>query len=795
MPRYKNLIHCIEASHARDLRSKQNKGPNDPVSDGDVIKYMKGRAAFLPDDARRVMISNHRYAERWNDIENYRRRANSRDVKNGIAKKKGELIPDARAAINAMIATDKYEMRSDWGLQSKQSAVFSEAMMVINDLITELRPKGGLLRNRHFQDNLVYAMFGDERAPAKYRKLYDGVFSWNKGAVERFNVAVGHTLKEGESGLSMGMLNPEDFPMPMETDFNMLKKVTEAEWRRDIERLGDLEKMGVVHEGILDNRTGNALNLFYRDAMEDGMASRNVDESRHEHSFIRRHSNQRFLKFKDADSWLEYNKKYSKLTPYASLMDHVSATSREIATREMFGPSPDSTFQKLQSNVMDMTGDKNAANAAKKGFDNVTGNLSPIHSKMADGAQAMRNWSSASHLGGAALSTPPDMLFNAGTASYNGFPIFRSVKNHIKALSWNSHKDQQFAARLGFILENALDDVLATSRYADVSGKGISSAAANFVMKASGLSHVTHAGKMSYWRTAFQTYAEDLRGNEAAQRMFRRYNITERDQAIMLSSKSILENGVEYLDPINLPRELREKIAAMTHSEMKLAIPEPDAHVQAFLNQGQPRGEAGGELLRFGGQFKAFQASVAILHGSRALHGFEGNSASRLGYAGTLLASTTAIGIGVVQLKELSKGNKPLDWNSSELYYRGMLAGGLFVVVGDIILTDSSRFGQSVPDYLMGPVASDITKILLDGMIGGVYSIKRAEKTYKQVIQEFGSDAVEYIPGQFWYLRLALDRSIKGALQEAIDPSFRMKEMEREIRRRQKPGTNERWWK
>ena len=124
-----------------------------------------------------------------------------------------------------------------------------------------------------------------------------------------------------------------------------------------------------------------------------------------------------------------------------------------------------------------------------------------------------------------------------------------------------------------------------------------------------------------------------------------------------------------------------------------------------------------------------------------------------------------------------------------------MQAGGMLSIGGDIILTDVDQYGQSLPDFLMGPAVGELNKIVWKGLLGNKNEVITADKDFGDLVQRATSGAVKYIPGQFWYWRLAWDRAVLDGMRKTADPSWARRDRERERKRLKQKGNNERYWK
>lgn len=779
----KPLLQCLPGPLAKEAREQFGVGKNrDIVSNKDVMKFMKDKSLEVSLGAERAKKKAIAHAKVWSVIMDYQRRATKGEIKKGLATEDG-LIHDPKAGLRAFLYADRHEMFGGAHLEGKIRAVQAEAHSRMNDMILDLNPNWfGFNRHQEALDTLVRSMYGDDTVAPKYKRWKSAWDKLNTELVYRYN----NTVTEDAH------LDVDKLPLPIQSNANKIKNFgTYAEWVEEVKVLLDLDKMG-IDEGYSHQR----LRKFYDDVVTEGAASRGIDQV-HEAPFSKRFKEQRFLIFKDADSHLKYTKQFSEESPYASMMDHVTLISREIAMKEALGPSPSSTFRDLKNSLVIATNDKNAGDFAQKAFDNMSGALTPTSNRMSDSWQSARNVMTGTKLVGATLSAIGDLGFGAFTAHYNGLSASknfgRAVGNIFKGPE-GRRQSLKNAAKVGFLLEHAIDQLNVNSRLGDIYGRSKSARFAESTMRGSGLSAWTVAHKQAFHMEFMFELGTDGMKDKGMQRAFRRYGISAEDQKVLSSSPRIDIEGNSYLDPFALPFELKEKVVTMVSSETKYAVPEPDAAVQGFMNQGLRRGTIEGEVIRSAGQFKAFTVSIAMSHIARSMRGFEGSAASRIGYGAGLITFSTMLGALSLQAKEVAKGRKPRDMDNAKFWLGAAQQGGAMSIAGDLLLSDVDKYGQSMADYLGGPLGAEANKILFKGLIGNTQDVIAGEKTLEKVVREFGSGLVDYAPGQFWYYRLAYDRLLLDGARKFADPDWKRKDIQRELQRLREGDQNERWW-
>lgn len=703
-----------------------------------------------------------------------------------------------QAAYKALIYTDRSEVAQFAGVEANMRAVNGWAHSQIYDMMESFSPTlGAHMRatfgqvDRRAQNDFVKVLFGERADNPEFSAMATQWKELSSNLRERFNRAGGD------------IRSLDDWNLPQKHEASIVSRAGQNEWLRDIRPLLDEGKMGI------DSWESGAQTAFYKKIYDniatDGLATLKPGTDTGKSKIANRHSNARILHFKDADSWLIYNEKYSNATPYSVMMDHVSMLSNEIGLMETLGPNPDQMFKKLGDVVRkDLSTKQEAAKElalsrgekppktkdplvstrrAENAYANLAGHTAPTNHKLSDTMQTLRNYETAAKLPGATLSALPDVLFNGLTSHYNGVPATKTLSRFIRNLNPKNPKDQKLAAELWMPMEQLLDTAHSAMRFSDMTDVGArrTSNMASAVMKASWLDQWTVAGKTAFHVEFMSSLADpSLVTNSNIMKAMERYGITDAEIGTIQSSTKLNRGGVDYLDPATLPRKLSEKVVAMVTAETKYAVPEADSLVRGVMNQGMRKGEVGGEVLRAMTQFKTFPATIVANHWMRGWNGHGG----RVGYLGTLILGTTAIGMGVVQLKSIIKGEEPLPVGN-QLVIEGFLAGGTMSIVGDLLSSDSRGYGGTLQDFLLGPLGGDANKLFWEGMLGTKDEAVENGIKIDQIIKDTVGDLPGYVPGQIWQIKWLLDKTIWDASNRWADPEYDLKQAEKEIERQE----------
>lgn len=675
-------------------------------------------------------------------------------------------------------------------VELRMRAVRGRAHAMIDEILARHSTNAiGQLRDQAGLMDLVREAFGEDSGNPHARELVDG---WNRAAEmlrQRRNAAGGDTGKLDNWGL------------PQYHEPRLVRKAGFEEWR-------DFTLPKLDRAKIIDERTGlpisdGALELALRDTWEkvrsDGWSARDVG-SMGGKSLANQRGESRFLVFKSADDWMAYSERFGAGNPFDAMMGHIDGMSRDIALMEILGPNPDATVKWLKDTIsksaeLDVTPDSKATDQAfaagrkiDRLYSEVTGDLGrPEGRKLALAFSALRSWQVATKLGGALLSAVSDLGFGFATRKFNGLPAAGMLKDYVKLFRPGALEDQKLAVRRGLIAEEWSNRVASQHRYMgeELTGE-VSKRLAESVLRLSGLSRFTQAGRWAYGMEVLATLTE-ARGktlgelDPALQAMMARHGLGKAEWDAIRSAPTVEDRGVDWIDPPSLPdRELGDRLLEMIARETDRAVPMPGLNTRSIVNSVAPAGTLHGEIIKSAFLFKGFGISVLIDQAHRIVHEAAGN---RLRYATGLAIATTIGGAASLWLKDIAAGRDPreardipfVDDKTGDFEFnpgfwgQAMIQGGGFGIFGDFLKSSTNRAGGGITDTLAGPLWSDAQQVL------DVASSKNKGRALLKA-------AREQIPGgTLWYARLAFDRQITDQLQEAIDPNYRQswREMER----------------
>lgn len=658
----------------------------------------------------------------------------------------------------------------------------------------------GRVRNPARLVNVVREAFGEDTGDLAAKEL---AAAWGKAADyarQRFNMAGGQ----------IGRL--ENWGLPQAHDGRKVKAAGFEAWRDALVPMLDLSRM--VDEATGLPFTAMRLEAMLRDTYEaivtEGWSRRPLGGGGRG-MIANQRAERRFLAFKDADTWLDYQARFgvgdSRGAPDAvfdTMMGHMDGMARDIAAMEILGPNPAATVRWLADLVekgaaTDALPDGRIVRADSRAraagfqmrtmFDLFNGDMNrPVNAQMARGFSAIRSWMTASKLGGAAISALTDIGFQWTTRAFNGLPVMRAVSDYLTYMLPKVRAGEKaVAVRSGLLAEEAAGRLAALWRYHDeFNTPALAQRLANGVMQLSGLSRWTQVGRWLFGME-YMGHLADNAGrswadlDDTLRGRLEFYGIGEDRWELIRQTPLNEANGSALLRPDDVAartdlgpgqaEELSDLLLEMIQSETRFAVPEAGLRSRAAMTGASRAGTFSGELWRSMMQFKAFPVSIAFTHLMRAIHGRGG--LPRAGYVAHLVIGTTALGALALQIKQVLAGKDPQPMDNPRFWTAAAMQGGGLGIYGDFLFADQNRYGGGLAATLAGPTIGSAEGFLhlTAGNVQEMFGGKEFEDT------NGGRELVRFLrantPGaSLWYSRLAMDRLIWDEMQQMMDPDY-----------------------
>lgn len=657
------------------------------------------------------------------------------------------------------------------------------------DLLSRFRTRAlGLSQDRDGLANLVRALYGEtagDSAVAKYAKGLSETFEDMRKAFNR----AGGSISKNEKWIA-----------PQTHNRVAIAKVGKDEWKADVVSMIDKNNMVDDNGKVLSAvELDQALDHVFDTITTGGLNKvKELAVPRLGKKLARRHSERRFLYFKNADSWIKYNDKYGKSDVLTTITDHIDSMAHDIALMKRFGPNPETTYQALRTMAA-----KGGARPAKLSHIDAVWNVASGKTSqgdlvgLADFMQSTRNILTASTLGSAFLSALSDTAFNAITSKYRGISAIKPIVRQLSLLNPANEADRVAAIKIGLGAEAWLGRAHAANRYADTYGVGPTAKVAEAVMRGSLLAPWTDAGRKAFGMEFASLLADNfVRSMDELDhpiiKAFSEYGIDSADWDVFRRSKPLTHKGASYAD---FTQDGGEKFQQMVLSETDFAVPTPDYRVRGITTGGKQRASVTGQAWRSVMMLKSFPITLMTTHMMRAAH--QSTFGNKITYSAALFASTMLLGGIALQAKDIAAGRDPrgIDKDGNMVPDADFLAaaiqqGGGFGIFGDFIFSDQNRFGQSFAQTMAGPAVDMLDKVVLDFGVGNIQQAIRREET--NVLGE-AADLISRYQPKIWQTRLFQD-AVMDQLEILADDdaNYRFRQV---VRRREKDFDQGYWWK
>jgi len=682
-------------------------------------------------------------------------------------------------------------------VDNRSSAIEGQAHSLAADMLQNLHTTHlGWGQDRETLLATVREIFGEATGNEKASKSGAAFAKAAEYLRERYNRAGGFIPKRNDWG------------MPQVHDQVKVSKAGMDAWiEYTLPRLNREAMVNADGRIMSDDELMQAMRESYKTVSTDGQNKKVPGAFSGNGKMANRHQDSRFLVFKDADSWIEYQESFGSPDFFNVMVGHIRSMSSEIAMLEVLGPNPNQAFKYL-SDIADNDGNMGMVNSV---WNVVSGSADMVdvnRESLAKGTAFTRHLLMAAQLGGAAISSITDPVYGKMTRAFNGLPIVKSLQHTVGQLNPADESDRAFAAHLGMVMDGWSSQALVGSRFSgEMDPAGKASKISETLFRASGLTAWTQ-GQRNSFGLDFQWHLARQMGNPLSeieskfQGMMRRYGITDEDWEIMRSVPLEEHGGTSYFRPQNmhdldLPTEtvdnLVTKILEAMNTEMDFAVPTPDARVRAIQTWGgKERGSFTGEAARMTMMYKSFSMTQFMTHMYRSGPKFVGVYALRLGI------SLSVMGALAIQMKEISRGREPRQMDGAFLFAAMMQGGGLGIF-GDFIdasgVGNKSRFGNSVMATAMGPGASLVEDVVGLGVSGFDFATDPFTGDETNLGREAARFMQRYTPGNnLWYGRLLFERLLFDNLQEMTDPKAKQNRKKYERKIKTERGQDY-WWK
>ena len=520
----------------------------------------------------------------------------------------------------------------------------------------------------------------------------------------------------------------------------------------------------------------------------------------------------RVLHFKDATARHEYDINFGEPSLKESVLSVIENSARHIPLIEFLGTNPENGLEKLLSLLRKKYKDTNPeyirdlkVSYFRNQLAELDGSVNLIGSQtLAKVGMAIRGFQRIGKLGFTPISSLSDLAFYMSATNFQGRGLLTGIYEALNALF--KTQDKQAMEIVGIVSNSAMNSN--TNAYSQTDSFGKIGRMENSFFKWIGLNKWVSNLKSSMAIGLSRHYgmlADTAFGslNVRERNLLKLYGIDEGKWDLLRSIKTLDVENKRYLtaESINeLSDEVIKKYVGKSISEREIrnfkrdleitwrnvlvdqsikASPEPDAAVRAFMNQGLEKGTAGGEGIRFMGQFKSFGVTIWKNIIQRELKGYGPDDTKYAAVAGltSLIITGTITGYIAMSIKDMLRGRSPRDPTKPSTILEALAQSGSLSIYGEFILGQiQNEYGSTFFEAIAGPAAGDASKIL-----DLIFNPKEPEKMGKKLLQLIEGNAPII---NMWYTRWAYDYLIGYNIKEFLDPGFfdRMKARHEENR-------------
>ena len=746
---------------------------------------------------------------------------------------KGEV--DVPNAVRSMYAHDNYS--SEFSIENLVNIERGKAHALMVQVLDQLAYKIGGRQTKLQKSNLklmIRELMGENTGNINAKQLAE---AWKQTAEH---------LRKRYNSFGGKILSRKDWGLPQIHDTLLVRSVAKQDWIDYVLPKLDLDKMTDESSGLpfTDKSIQKALSEVYDNITTEGMATFKPGTNSYGKTFANRRTDHRFLAFKNADAWMEYQTRFGNPDPFVTMMEHINGMSRDIALLKSLGPNPDATHSFLLQTIKKqatldtvaeaqgkfkrkklMRGtEQDYANTIAESINNLyayhKGTLNqPVNAFFGNTFAGLRQILTSAQLGGASIMALSDFNWSRITSKFNGLPSFKANQNTVKLLADGIKKDSSLskvAMRLGLIAEMQSTVAGVQARYLDdIDTPMLAKRVSDVILRGSGLSHLTQSGKWGFGMSIQGTLADEIgkvfnKLDPDLQKALSKYGIDDEAWDIIRATKlydagtdevSMVGKNITFLRPddiyarADLAPDVREDLVTrlMNYiiSETNFAVPTASAKGRTILAGSTKKGTVPGELMSSALMYKNFAITLGFTHLARGFQqvGLKGKAK----YLVPMIITGGVMGALAYELKQIAAGKTPTKPEDMGMRYwlNALVYGGGLGIFGDFLFADQNRYGGSLQKTIAGPVVGFLHDAI-QLTIGNVMQLATGEKT--NAGKELAAFVQRYTPGStLWYTRLVFERMIIDTLERLINPDFDADNRRKERALKSRTG-QEYWW-
>ena len=521
-------------------------------------------------------------------------------------------------------------------------------------------------------------------------------------------------------------------------------------------------------------------------------------------------SAERKLFFESPDSWMDYNREFGNGSLNGTVLSTLERGSRAVEAMQLLGTNPRAMLNgwlddlAVKARDEGRTADATLLSQQKERmlrlYDHAMRNPRPIENEKTAAFFASLRSFQRFKLGGAAISSIPDLSSTAAMARHNGIGALESLSWHLGQL-FPDGAGRKAAMREANIGWDYMAQSLQTRFGAEDGVPGALAKTVDTFSRLTALPWWTQNMKDASTLMLLHNTAEKAGLEHAAlprrmQTTLRRFGIEQPEWDAIRQVVQKAPDGNRYIfagDIADLPdsavahlgpnpdkarADLQKKYSTYIFDNVQEGMSEETASIRDLLAGEGKAGEWGSEARRSIMQFKQFPASFMA---RSVMREWSRDGVDVSGMA-KLIAGTTLFGYLSMSAKDMLRGKEPFNPANPEGYdagqysknvMRALVQGGGLGIYGDFLLGEVSRTGLGALGSMLGPsfgMANDLTNAL-------IVKPREAALAGKLSAGRFAADAFQAAKSNapfinlFW-TRTALDYGVLYSLQETLNPGY-----------------------
>ena len=739
-------VSGLDKEKAKDMLEKlKNKAE-------EAVRYGDGLVDF--DEAVKKIAGEELYQAKIKEMQSLREKVNKAEIQGSFT---NNVLPGGDKAITADFWSTWKNLKN--GKNSIATKVDTALKKYRTNLVSELQRADVHKYAKNSANDLNVAkewnrLTGGDEKPTGDANAVKVATIFNKITNEL-------RILQNKSGAFIGKLT--GFMGGQYHNEGRIRAVPKEKWVKDVEGFADTKRMGLLSPEAVKVVLGE----IYDDIISGKYAQRAINVAASV-------SQSRELHFKNAESFIAYNKQYGEKGLLQNTAIRVEKSARTYALMERLGVRPDEEAKRriaLISNETDRI-------RAQRVYDDITGKaLQPVNHTIAGVGMAARALMSMVNLGMVVPSSFTDVGRLISTLQSNGVPMVESWVRGVTApiTAITNRKVRQEIAQRYAVGHRALIGSMLGSDVGMDNPTGYITKTLNGYFNLNGMNWWTDKAMQTSvvaMTTNYHARIADVKFKDLDPELlttFNQYGIDEADWDKIRVAGEKLEDGDVYINNEKITdAKTADKYFMMINDQASRATSDPDARTRTIMSQGFRKGTIEGETLGLLTQFKSF--------GIASMRTGVMDMVARKQWSIMVQFMVAAYGMALVgqAVKDLARGQEPqLDYTKAA-FATGI--GGLAadLSVGYVMNSYGEDYGAAIAGPTFGKIFNYMTELSKEEG-----SWEREKYARKRSLRKF-------IPGQNLYFTPALEYLF---INEAIDtfaPGY-LSDVEKKMNKRGEP--------